>query len=272
MVDLSQAVGFSVQLDPDTLTLRFGEGIISFGSEEIHFDDLAPMLLNAESNGPDLITRIYPEVLQNTDRELLATKRLRFEFTVMASGSLGDEEIKTRGHYHSLVPETNLSYPKVIEVIQGRCFFLLQKAEPPYEKLEDAVLIMANARERVVIPPGYGHLEINPTEGPVVLMSCVSSEMLPVRGPYLQRKGACYYATRAEKTTLLVPNEAYPNIPTLRVGSAHELPDFAKTGEGLYLSMIHEPWRLDVLSHPERYHELFAEALDSAHIMRGLLL
>lgn len=272
MIDLTQAIGLPVQLDPDTLTLRFGKGVGSVGQEDVHYGDLASMLLNAESSGPDLIYRHYPQVYRHEDENLLRSRQICLELTVMAPGCFGTEPLKTCGHYHNLVPGTSFTYPVIKEVVHGKCHFLLQKADPPYERISDAVLLMGEARERVVIPPGYGHLEINPTDGPVVLATVHSTDLTGLFEPYIQRKGACYYATKAENTLLFVPNAAYPDIPTLRVGRAHELPDFALTGQTLYRSVVQEPDRFELLNHPHRFKERFSGLFDFTHVMHGLLL
>jgi len=82
---------------------------------------------------------------------------IRYDITVIPPANPGGEYVKTKGHYH---PENaaGVVYPELYEVMGGRAHFLLQK-----KSLDDIALIEAHKGDIVVIPPGYGHVTINPT-------------------------------------------------------------------------------------------------------------
>lgn len=272
MIDLTPRLGFELHFDPQTHSFQAGPDAVLGDRRDVLFDELSRELLNAESDGPDLIARVYSQVYAKKDETALKEYRVRFELKILNQGMLGPEPLKTAGHYHNLIPGTSVSYPKIFEVLHGKCHFLLQKANPPYETVTDAVLIIAEEGERIVVPPGYGHTEINPTQSPVVLASWFAKDAKAIEEPYIQRKGACYYATRAEKTLLFVPNEAYPDIPALRVGRAHELLDFAVTGQPFYRGMIENTQRLKRLTLANFFPEEFQGIFKFAQEMHGLLL
>ena len=93
------------------------------------------------------------------DALLIKEHGLRYDITVIPPRMLGCEFVKTEGHYHPLVPGTQITFPEIYEVLGGEVHYILQK--PAGEGIEDVILIKAGAGDKVIIPPGYGHLTIN---------------------------------------------------------------------------------------------------------------
>src|SRR5208283_4184895 len=90
--------------------------------------------------------------------------------TVIPSFDLCGEYVKTKGHYHPADP-AGTGYPELYDVTEGRALFLIQS-----RTLDDVILISAETGARVVIPPGYGHITINPSpDATLVLANLVST-------------------------------------------------------------------------------------------------
>jgi oxalate decarboxylase/phosphoglucose isomerase-like protein (cupin superfamily) len=73
--------------------------------------------------------------------------------------------VKTKGHYH---PENSagIGYPELYEVIEGVAHVLLQK-----KTLDHIALAKATNSDLVIIPPGYGHVTINPSRAETLVMA-----------------------------------------------------------------------------------------------------
>jgi glucose-6-phosphate isomerase len=92
----------------------------------------------------------------DSDQAHLESQQVRFDMTVIPPGVICGEYVKTKGHYHPTAPD-GTGYPELYQVIEGEAHYLLQK-----EDLSDVVVVHAKAGESVFIPPGYGHVTINP--------------------------------------------------------------------------------------------------------------
>ena len=102
-----------------------------------------------------------------------------------------------------------IGYPELYEVLEGIAHFLLQT-----NALDDVVLIEARKGDIVVIPPGYGHVTINPTLVETLIMAnLVSTAFSSDYTWYDTMHGAAYYELVGGDVS---KNPAYPEI-----GRAH---------------------------------------------------
>ena len=124
------------------------------------------------------------------DKELIAKYGLRYDVTVIRPGQIGREFIKTAGHYHPLKPQTEFSYPEVYEVLAGKAHYLLQ-TEPDEDGI-DAILIEAVAGDKVLIPPGYGHITINPGQEYLIMSNWVAADFSSIYGPIKELGGGAF--------------------------------------------------------------------------------
>jgi glucose-6-phosphate isomerase len=142
------------------------------------------------------------------DRRWLADHRLRYDITVVPPADLCGECVKTKGHYHPANPR-GCGYPEIYEVCEGEVHYLLQT-----RVWNDIVLIEATAGDIVVIPPGYGHVSINPSRDETLVMAnIVSTAFESEYGEYEARRGAAYYEMEDRS---LVKNPRYGHIPAVR--------------------------------------------------------
>ena len=68
-------------------------------------------------------------------------------------------------NYHPENP-SGTGYPELYEVIEGVAHVLLRK-----KTLEHIVLVKAAKGDIVIIPPGYGHVTINPSQEETLIMA-----------------------------------------------------------------------------------------------------
>jgi glucose-6-phosphate isomerase, archaeal len=185
------------------------------------------------------------------DRQWLHDQHIRFDITVIPPRDLCGEFMKTVGHYHPASP-SGTGYPEIYEVLEGEAHYLVQTRD-----CADVVMIAAVAGDTVVVPPGYGHVTINPSRTAVLQMAnLVSSSFQSDYLPYAQLRGAVFY----EMTTgAFVKNPLYPGRPRLRIVRAGHITGVTDTvTDPLYDLVEQQAPVLGVLNNPEKYQTLFS--------------
>jgi len=217
-------------------------------------DELQPVLADPDCRCDGEMYYMYRDVAgQDSDRNWLREQGIRYDITVIPPRDLCGEYIKTAGHYHPENPE-GAGYPEVYEVMKGHAHYLLQAHD-----LSQVLVVDAYAGDLVLVPPGFGHVTINPTDDTVLQMAnLVSSRFQSDYREYKKRRGAAYYEmTNGD----FLKNPSYPGVPPLRKVKAREFR--AASGElGVPLYSMVEQRRdvLAILNHPERYRPFFEEA------------
>ncbi len=130
-------------------------------------------------------------VLYEMRREVKKFGNIRYDITKLYGKMLGKEFNKTLGHYH---PD---NFPEIYEVLRGRAIYLLQKpVRLNSRKIVHALAIYAKKGEQVIIPPGYGHVTINPSSKMLVMANLVSNRFSSIYEPYKKFNGACFFYTK----------------------------------------------------------------------------
>lgn len=162
---------------------------------------------------------MYRGICRAGDKQLFEKYGIRYDVTLIPYLELGEEYNKTLGHYHPLA-SGNLSYTEVYEVLEGEAHYLLQKKVE--KEVEDAVLIKAGKGDRVIIPPNYGHVTINPKKKTLVMCNLVFSGFKSEYKEYEEMHGAAYLEFLGDK---LFKNASYGRLPGLRVLKAKKIFD-----------------------------------------------
>ena len=203
---------------------------------------------------------MYRDLAKNDDdRRWLHEHHIRYDITVISSGTLCGEYIKTKGHYHTENP-AGVLYPEIYEVLAGTGHYLIQTRE-----VDDVVMIVGSAGDKILIPPGYGHVTINPSNEDLVMANLVSTEFSSNYAPYAEMQGAAYYEMEGGA---LVKNPRYPDAPPVRHCDPVEVPEIGiEKGIGLY-DLIGRPRSVAFLNHPEEFMEIFADVTEGCLVTR----
>lgn len=173
----------------------------------------------------------------------LKEKRVRYDVTIILPFALGQEFNKTLGHYHPPSP-SGLSFTEVYQVLHGCAHYLLQKRNSE-GKIADVVLVKAEVGDVIVVPPGYGHVTINPSSEPLVMANLVCDDFESVYDDYQKKRGAAYFELA---TGELVKNARYGLLPEARVLKGEKL--FKKS---ILQSFLDDSTQFDFLTKPETY-------------------
>ncbi|MBU4202243.1 MAG: hypothetical protein L6243_05795 [Candidatus Altiarchaeales archaeon] len=183
--------------------------------------------------------------LSDEDRELMQNNKLRYDITVIPPLNLGKEFVKTKGHCHPPAPANSLSYPELYEVLEGEAHYLLQKED-------DVILVSAQMGDKVVIPPKYCHITINPSSQELRMANFVSTEFESDYGSIIEKKGGAYFELTDGK---VIGNKNYQKLPELRKLEPRELDIFGLNEFKQIYDIIKEvPDILEFLNSPEKHY------------------
>jgi oxalate decarboxylase/phosphoglucose isomerase-like protein (cupin superfamily) len=123
--------------------------------------------------------------LDSQFRKLEKDYGVRYDLTLIRSGQMGPEYIRTVGHHH---PK---NYSEVYEVIGGKAAFVLQRKD-----LKKMAVVIAEKGEAVVIPPRYGHQTANIGRSPLVIGNLVYKGFKSDYSVYKKKHGGAFYLNR----------------------------------------------------------------------------
>ena len=171
-------------------------------------EKMREVLMSPDAPGPAIH---YHMIRGGTDKR---------NITIWETGTVGNEYIKTYGHYH--VDELDETY----WVLEGEGIILQQKlvienGVPQIDRVEEFKAILVKAGDAVYMPPHHGHLAVNigkqwlvtADDSPVA--SSGDSSSLPVHADYdmvKKMRGFAYYVVEKDGKPALIPNKLYKEV------------------------------------------------------------
>ncbi|MEE8402589.1 MAG: glucose-6-phosphate isomerase family protein [Candidatus Hydrothermarchaeaceae archaeon] len=194
--------------------------------------------------------------LSRRDRELITQHGLRYDITVIPPRMLGVEYVKTLGHHHPNIPDAGLSYTEIYEVLEGEAHYLIQKGR---DTVEDVAVFKAGKGDKVIIPPDYGHVTINPSNKVLKMSNWVCGDFSSFYGPYEEKKGAAYFEIEGCE---FVKNQHCADAPEIRFLKPTNFSEFGlKKGKEMYGLIREDPSLLRYLTAPQEFPSLFEKVL-----------
>ncbi len=248
-IDVAKTAGFNVKINIGKMTLFVG-------SEEFfptirRVKDMTEVMidrpwLNNEADMGKELYYMFRGISLLEDEKTIKESKLRYDITIIPPFMLGREFVKTAGHYHPDVPGTDITYTEVYEVLYGKALYLMQKVIG--NKVIDAYFVEANAGDKVIIPPGYGHITINRSDEPLVMANWVASNFSSDYEPLKLTRGGCFFVLKDK----ILKNENYDNVPE---------PEFRKPatvlgGEPMY-KLVGNTEKLEFLTAPQNHRDIF---------------
>jgi glucose-6-phosphate isomerase len=231
--------------------LKFGER--TFSSEVRKLGDMKEVVLDkrflASANMEMELYYMFREVSKNEeDAKRIKEKGLRYDITIIPPNTLGTEFVKTAGHYHPLLPGSQMTYPEMYEVLEGEAHYLLQRREEERgtEKITDVIVVTAKEGDKVIIPPNYGHVTINPSETTLKMANWVARTFSSIYEPIRVKGGAAYFElTNGE----FIKNEKYWAVPDIRFLKPADtwIKQITQSKEVAMYELLREPEKLQFL-------------------------
>jgi len=197
---------------------------------------------------------MFREATEAEDLELYRQEGLRYDVTELPPGLIGDEFIKTAGHFHPLRQEREMRWPELYQVVRGRALFILQRSLGDGE-LEVCAVHMGPG-DVMLIPGDYGHVMTNIGEENLLSANIVSAAFASEYEEYQVKRGAAVKCGVQEGAMFLRQNPAYEQVISIKELTAME---FAReTGEADFILAVVETGDIyrAFLSNPEAFRFL----------------
>lgn len=272
MIELAKS-GLPLRWDGTERKLDFGPGMNEIEPALRELGEMSDVLFGGDELETDEdpavpLYYMYRDVHLAKHRSFFRERGIRYDVTVLVPGTLGREYVKTAGHYHPFKEGTSCTYPEIYEVLQGKAHYLLQKPrnfEDPAAGLDEVIVVAAEPGDKVLIPPGFGHITINPGSDFLVMSNLVADNFDSIYSPLREMGGAGYYEVAPagnEQDPVFIPNGRYSSLPPLCFTEPVELPKFFLIKEApQYRSFIEHRGDFDFLTSPENYGEEFSSYL-----------
>jgi glucose-6-phosphate isomerase len=177
---------------------------------------------------------------------------IRYDITRIAAREVCGEFNKTFGHMHPPSP-AGTPWSEVYEVLEGEAHFLLQKVSQL--GVEDAALLSAKKGDCFIIPPGYGHVTVNPGKKELLMANLVSGGFEADYSMFAQRRGACFYELAEGK---LLKNKNYGEGFEIRRATAAKFSStfgcFAPFAKKSLLEAAADRRNIEFLERPETFY------------------
>lgn len=222
-----------------------------------HLSEIKEVLFDQKwaEQSPDLeLYYMYRDLAENkADREKIASQGLRYDITILNPVKLGKEYNKTAGHDHPLVPNTEITYPEIYEVLEGEAIFLAQNSEK--NKIKDIFAIKAKKNDKVIIPPNYEHLLINPTNQELKTANWICRKFSTnIYKPFRSQQGFAYYGLKNNGGIKWAKNEHYRSAPEIKFLEPNQtLKQFGIDKNKPLYDLTSDLTKLDFLKNPQNY-------------------
>ena len=268
IIDLRQKSGLGLKFDTDKAKMVFDQDLKSESPAIRTIEQMREVLLDKAIKVPQELYYMYRDICRAVDRAILQRYQLRYDVTAIKPFCLGREFMKTAGHYH---PD---DFGELYELLNGRCFCLLQRSNlRNHSIIQEVILVEAVAGQKIVIPPGFGHILINPGPDYLVTSNWVSSRFSSQYELYKEAQGAAYFVTSSGsglRTTPylrinigIVKNPNFEEVADISFAQpARQIKRFGLIeGKPMYNLINEDPKKLDFLNHPldYEYGEVFVK-------------
>jgi glucose-6-phosphate isomerase len=253
LIELQTSSGLPIELKQPKLF--FGEGMKNVEPSVRTIDDMKSVLLDGtEGFSKHVVYHMYRNVGLKKDVDIFNKNRIRYDITVVENGTIGKEFVKTVGHYHPIKAGTNVRYTEIYEVLYGNALVVMQQIQND-ERIENVFVVTATAGEKVVLPPGCGHVTVNTGKSKLVLANLVSTEFVSIYDPFKAKRGESYYVLRQNDTPMLSPNKLYETIPNPEMLRPKEEILGISKRTPLYTTAQRNLQKFRWLNYPEFYRE-----------------
>jgi len=151
-------------------------------------EEIRGVLMDPACECTDPLYSMYRDLSKSReDSRWLREQGLRYDLTVIPARTLCGEYVKTKGHHHPANGK-GVPYPEIYEVLQGEAHYLLQT-----RPADDVRLVRAGPGDRIIVPPGFGHVTINPARETLVMANIVSTRFESDYSAYEELHGAAYF-------------------------------------------------------------------------------
>ncbi len=254
MHSIEKITGLPITKSGDDLI--FGELLTEPSFQKKSYLEYKDFFQNKKLDKNIILYYIYRNVSLLKDLELFEKFNLRYDLTLIFPNKIGDEINHTVGHIHKK-NENGLPYTEIYQVIEGDAIFLLQK-----EDLKKIYAINAKQGDKVIIPPGFGHVTINKSINKHLLISNIFTreENVSEYSFFKSHSGAMWYPKMSslnEASFEMNPEyKTHTNIVKLESNTISNIESFSN--KSLYVEFIENPEKFGFINNPENFGDILS--------------
>ncbi len=205
----------------------------------------------SKTNNVELYYMYRDLSFSKNDAHTIKEHGLRYDITVIPPRMLGCEFVKTAGHYHPNVPGTGTTFPEIYEVLSGEAHYIMQKYDTG--EIKDLILIKAHEGDKVLIPPGYGHLTINASNKELKMANWVARDFESIYSPMKEKGGGAYFFLQDGT----IKNPKYGHVPEIRMLEPTNFKEIGLSRSKEMYGLVKDIRKLEFLTKPHKYIWLF---------------
>ncbi len=178
-------------------------------------NDINKVLKDRNQGKDKRLYYVYKGIYVPGDDKIFRKFRLRFDITIMPSGKLGHEFVKTHGHSHQC--------GEIYEVLKGEGVFMLHKSNGFYP-------IVCKKGYRVEVPSKSIHVTSNQSQATLIMCNLMPDKVKADYKKIEKTHGAAYYLLSRNK---FVPNKRFKLLTRRANAKKHKMK--------LYIDFISNP-------------------------------
>lgn len=242
--------GFDIQVNDEPLGFEYGKDVFVPIPELRTLESIRQSLRNPDSLGPEVVYCISMDVGKKEDFKFIKERNLLFGVVTYASGTIGDEPVRSQGHIHAISSSCNSSTCEVYEIFDGEAYIYMQ--ESGQDDAKECYAIYARVGDVVIVPPGWVHATINANVHQNMTFGawCVRDygfDYDDVR----KHNGIAFFPIVKNDIIEWEMNQAYTHAH-LTIKEAREYPEFEiEKGKPIYTQFQENPDRFLFVSKPQ---------------------
>lgn len=271
MKDLTKQNGFPITLDDQTGKIFSSSNEVIVPTEgKRTIEQLRAVVENQDASfSGDFVYLVYRGISSRIDVNKIISLDLRYNIVSMPPGTIEDEYVKTIGHFHSAKKNTAIIYPEIYEVLNGEAIFFIQKMNNNFDTVLENYYIACKTGEKIIIPPGYGHVTANVLSDEILIMANIMTvNNVPNYEPYKKFRGASYkFIKLPENKVKIAKNYRYGDVPEARKLKQKNIGELGIIANiPIYQNLIRNSDHLSFLTSPENFEgqlalkQLYADA------------
>jgi glucose-6-phosphate isomerase len=257
MKDISQQCGLPISIaEEDGKLYSTSPELIIPREGKRTYDQLQDVTIEPiEEQQKEYAYLVYRNVFMRRDSGAFLSSQLRYNLIVMPPGVIGNEYLKTLGHFHSSKPGTLISYAEIYEIILGEAIFLIQKMDASFQTVTEHYIYTCKQGEKMIIPPGFGHTTINATQGTLVMGNIMTIDNDPNYEVFKRFKGASYRVLRGKEGNMIIEkNDHFGPMPPLKKITVKSLEHLnIPSSQPLYELLIKKSETFSFISNPDQF-------------------
>lgn len=261
MIDISRQCGLDIKLDDESYKFIMAPSLLGGETDTRKLEELRDVLYEKDISEPKKLYTLFNDMGEPETRKFLSRHGLRYDLGIMPPIKIGCEYIKTIGHYHGVGVANKIPFAEVYEVVHGTAHFVLQKQDIRNDKvLSDIFWVEASEGDRLIMPPEYAHVTINPGPEVLVLSNLAATACRLSYERIVRMGGMGYFNIEENGKSVFVENSNHESLSPIRKVSLDKFENFdIDASKAIYLTAKSNPEKFRFITEPQGFERIFNE-------------